>query len=299
MNRKLGWGIALLSTLASSGLSTIAKITVDLGLDSAVVLALRLVIATALVALTILAIRPALLRLPGRGLAVAVFGGAVAGAGQLAYFNALHDLSASVAAMLFALYPLAVLLLLALRGEAFTRRNWLRLALGLLGVYGLLGGEGGQVGWLGVALVAFSVFGFALLTALIQWYLKDADGMTVTLYTLAGMGLVNVLGWAAQALPWAAQTSPWVDPGPLGWLAILLLAVLVSYIGRLTYFFAIRHIGGGQTALLMPLEILLSVLWSLIFLGERLTPAQWLGGGLIVLSTALAIERWPFSELSP
>lgn len=42
------------------------------------------------------------------------------------------------------------------------------------------------------------------------------------------------------------------------------------------------RIGGTQMALFGPLETLLSVIWSILFLHERLAPLQMVGGGLIL-----------------
>jgi drug/metabolite transporter (DMT)-like permease len=56
-------------------------------------------------------------------------------------------------------------------------------------------------------------------------------------------------------------------------------------------FAAIRSLGSGQLALLAPTETLLTVIWSMIFLQERLTAWQWLGGLLILTSALLAIAR--------
>ncbi|MEZ4638614.1 MAG: EamA family transporter [Caldilineaceae bacterium] len=43
--------------------------------------------------------------------------------------------------------------------------------------------------------------------------------------------------------------------------------------------------------MLNPLEILLAVIWSILFLHERLSLTTWLGGGLILFSALLAIQR--------
>jgi drug/metabolite transporter (DMT)-like permease len=56
-------------------------------------------------------------------------------------------------------------------------------------------------------------------------------------------------------------------------------------------FNAVPRIGGGQMAMLSPLETFLSVIWSILFLGEHLTALQWLGGLLVMVSAALAIQR--------
>jgi len=76
-----------------------------------------------------------------------------------------------------------------------------------------------------------------------------------------------------------------------GWLAVIALAIVSTYIARLAFFAAVGAIGGAQVSLLGPVETLLSVTWSVLFLQERLTLWQWLGGGLILISALLAVQR--------
>jgi drug/metabolite transporter (DMT)-like permease len=206
----------------------------------------------------------------------------------MGYFWALSLLDASIAAMLFAVSPLFTLGVLALGGEPLTRRNLLRMFLALSGVY-LLIGPGGDVNPLGVLLIGVSVVAFGLQVVLIQWYLRGYDARTITLYMTAGM-------WMGLSIFWLVQGMPWVSPGYLGWAAILVLAVVSTYLARLALFGAVARIGGAQVAMMTPLEILLTVIWSLLFLGERLTTLQWLGGLLILASAALAVQwlgHWP------
>lgn len=282
----LGWGMALLATFANSILSAVAKIGVDMGLDPAIMLATRLIIAAAFIALTMALTRPAQLRMDPRGLLISLGAGLITGVGMLMYFQALIWVSSSIAAMIFSLLPLIVMGLLALRGEAFTFHQYVRVALGLAGVYLLIGAGGAVNGW-GILLALGGATGFAVLNVSIQWFLQDYDSMTVTLYTVIGMALPNLLSWIAQG-------TVWHDPGWGGWAVILALALIVTYLGRVTQFIAIRHIGSAQLALFTPLETLLSVIWSVALLNEHLAFWQWLGGGLILLSAALASPRvWP------
>lgn len=176
-----------------------------------------------------------------------------------------------------------LLALLALRGERFTYRNTIRLALGLGGVY-LLIGPGGQVSPTGVLLAFGAVITAPIQIMLIQWYLQEEEPWSVTLTMVATMAVVAGGWWLAQGLPWGAVP-------PAVWLLLVVLAVVSTYLARLTMFAAIRAIGGGQFGLLAPVETMLTVMWSVLFLGERLTPIQWLGSGLILTSALLALRR--------
>jgi drug/metabolite transporter (DMT)-like permease len=56
-------------------------------------------------------------------------------------------------------------------------------------------------------------------------------------------------------------------------------------------FAAIHRIGSGQVALMGPLEVLLGVAWTQIFLDERLSALQIIGGLFILISATLSARR--------
>lgn len=289
-----GWTMALGSTLAFSIAPTVARGAITGGLNPTTLLAARLFISTLLLGGSIVLLASGRLLIDGRGLSICAAAGLANGIGMLTFFWALSRIDASIASMIFSISPLATLGLLALRGEKFTRRHLLRLVLGLGGVYlliGLSGASGSGVDWLGVIWIFVTVIAFAIHLVLIQWFLQGYEARTVTFYVVATMLLVT-LGW------WLIQGGEWHDPGLSGWLAIGTLAVVSTYLARLALFVGVRHLGSGQVALLLPLETLLSVTWSVLFLYERLTLWQWLGGVLILASALLAVKRlnrarWP------
>jgi drug/metabolite transporter (DMT)-like permease len=279
----IGWAIALTAMVAFSIATPVARAALVGGMDPDALLAGRMVIATLLMGITIAASNPRRLLVPRRCMAIALGAGLLNAFGMVCYFIGLTRLEASMAAMMISLSPLAVLSLLALRGERVTYRHAIRLILALSGVY-LLIGPGGDVNLVGVAWIVVAIFGFAMQLALLQWYLLEYDARAVTFYVLIAM-TVGVLAW------WVVQGMPWEAPGPAGWAAILALAVVGTYFARLLLFASVSRIGGGQTTMLSPLETLLSVIWAYIFLGERLGPVQLAGGVLILLSAILAIQR--------
>ena len=282
----IGWNMALVATLAFSVATPIARGAILAGLPPATLLAMRFVIAWVLLAITLGISAPQHLRMDRRAVLICFLGGTLNGIGMVCIFVALARLEASIASMIFSLNPLAVLALLALRGEKFTRRHLLRLALGLGGVFLLINPStaGRSVDWGGVGLVLITVVNSAIFMSLLQWYLKDYDSRAVTLYIVTMMMIVSVLFWVYQG-------AHWQNPDWSGWLSILGLAVVSTYIARLTLFAAVQHLGSGQMSLLLPFEVLLTVIWSILFLGEWLTLWQWVGSLLVVSSAVLAIDR--------
>jgi len=277
------WAIALLGTAGFSLGPIFAQVAYAAGVNPNTMLFLRFTVTIALLLVTLLITGRDKLRMDRRGLLITLSSGLATGVSMLAYFWSLTRLATSIASMIFSVYPLVVLGLLALRGERFTWRHALRLALALGGVY-LLIGPGGAVDALGVLLVVVSIFASSLQSVFIQWYLQEYDGITVTLYMVIGINIV-VAGY------WAWQGAALGVPDWRGWAAIIALAVVSTYLSRIFWFASIKGIGGSQTAMLVPLEVLLTVVWSFLFLGERLTWLQGLGGALILLSALLASQR--------
>jgi drug/metabolite transporter (DMT)-like permease len=262
----------------------VARAAILDGMDSNELLMLRMVIATTLFGVTLAFTARDSLRLPRQGVIAAVVAGSINAVGMILFFLSLNYLEASLGAMIITLSPPLVLALLALRGERLTRRHLVRLVVALVGVY-LLIRPSGEVHWGGAVMALLATFCFALQMAYTQWSLVGYPVRGVVFY-VTGTMTVFVVGW------WLFQGAVWTLPTPLSWFQVLMLAVVCTYFARLGYYSAIGLIGSGQLALLGPLETMLSVLWAVIFLHERLSLWQLAGGALILASAALAVQRF-------
>ena len=285
----VGLALGLFATVGFSFAPPVARFAILGGFNSTTLLLMRMLLATTLFAIALVVTDRQKLRMPRTGAAAAAVVGAVNAAGMIFFFAALSLLEASLGSMILALSPPIVLSLLALRGERLTRRHLVRLGLALAGVY-LLIGPTGQVDWLGAALALTATFLFSLQTALTQWTLVAYPTRSVAFYVTAAMTIFVTAYWLWLGAPWSA-------PSPAGWLAVLLLAIVSTFVARLAYFAAMGRIGGAQMALFGPLETLLSVIWSILFLHEALTPLQMAGGALILASALLAVQRFGRANL--
>ncbi|MBE7556957.1 MAG: DMT family transporter [Anaerolineales bacterium] len=279
----LGWTLALTSTLAFSLATPLGKTAIGLGITPTTILVLRFGISVMLLVITLGLTAPDKLRVDRKGLLVIGGAGFINGFGVLSFFWSLTRLDASVATMIFSLTPLVVLAVLALGGEKLSYRHLVRLAIGLIGVY-LLIGPGGKIDWRGVLLICGSMVGISIEFALIQWFARAYGTRTITLYVMTGM--LTTIG-----IFWAIQGAPWPDTGWQGWLIVGVMGLVTGYFAWWAMFTAMRYIGGSQVILLTPLETLLSVIWSVLFLQERLSVWQWLGGIFILTSAMLAAKR--------
>jgi drug/metabolite transporter (DMT)-like permease len=81
-----------------------------------------------------------------------------------------------------------------------------------------------------------------------------------------------------------------------GWVAILALG-LTTALSRLTMFSALERLGGVETSIAGPLELLVSLVLALLLLGDRLTGVQW-AGGLLLMASLWLISRDPGMRLA-
>ncbi|MBX3015736.1 MAG: DMT family transporter [Caldilineaceae bacterium] len=280
--------LAVLATTLFSLATPLSRHAILLGMNPTTMLLGRMWISTLLIAAVVGIGRGVDLRVSRQGLWVLLIVGISSSINILTYYWALTRLESSMAIMLFAVNPIAVLGLLALRGERLLPLHFWRLGLALLGVY-LLIGPAGTIDPIGIFLVFLSVIGFAVQMALAQWYLRPYPATAVTYY-IALISTVGVTVW------WALSGADLYVPGLQGWIMMIVLAVVSTFLARLCFYAAIQRVGSGQMSLLMSLETMLSVTWSMLFLGEVLLLWQWLGAGFILVSALLAAKERPQSQ---
>lgn len=202
---------------------------------------------------------------------------------SMCYYYAFTNISTSIAHVVFSVYPVMTISLLAIRGERFTKLQIIGLALALTGVF-LLVGPGGHVSFAGVLQALGAAFGYAGTLTFTQWFLRDYDPRTGALYVLTFMTVL-------MAFISFVQWQPLETISTTGWVVIVLTAIVSTAIARLLLYAGIRRAGSGTAALLAPAETMLVVSWALLFLRDRLSAGQWGGGLLVVASMYLVMRR--------
>ncbi len=232
------------------------------------------------------------------GLLGCLLAGWINGLGSLFYYSALGRIDAGLGQLLYSLYPLFLALWLALDNQPPSRLTWLRLGLALPAIFLLVQVNGGRgIDLVGVAEMLLASALYALHLPFNQRVLYDMPAPTVTLYTLIAMsamvvptylfsGAFDLQSSSANGLANAAANGV-----SRYWLPVLGLT-LVTFLSRLTLFLGVKHLGGMQTALLGLGELLVTLLFARLLLGERFSAMQWMGAGLLVISLALvALDR--------
>ncbi len=290
------WGQGVSAALTSAFFLGTAPVfgrqAILLGLPPLAVAALRTLFA-ALLLLALMAIffRKYLYIYPA-GLLGCLLAGLVNGLGSLFYYSALGRIEASVGQLLYSLYPLFLVVWLALDRQAPSRLTLLRLVLALPAIFLLTQTGRGTTDWVGILQMLVAAALYALHLPINQRVLFDMPAPTVTVYTLLSMSAVVVpayllSGFEAHVLQASAVWPPLVG------------LTLATFFSRLTLFLGVKRLGGMQTAMLGLSEVLVTVMFAHVWLGERLSSLQWLGATLLIVSLLLVLkEKSPPRKLS-
>ena len=287
--RKAGVRAALLSA-GFFGLTPIfGKLAVNSGAAPLAVVGFRTILAALLLlAITAILNRKYLYIYPA-GLIGCGLAGLLNGVGSIFYYAALSRINASLGQLLYSLYPLFVALILFFDSQPPSRLTVFRIFLATIAIIFLTNISTGTVDIIGVLQMLLASILYAAHLPVNQRVLYDIPAPTVTLYTLIAMSLV-----VFPAFLFFDRTIP--ETGT--WWPIIGLT-MVTFLARLSLFLGIKHLGGMQTALLGLLELLVSLGLSIIWLRESLTFSQWLGAGILCLSTLLVYFEKPSINQKP
>lgn len=223
------------------------------------------------------------------GLVGCLTAGLINGLGSLMYYTGLGRLDASVAQLLYTLYPLFLTLFARLDGHPISRFTLFRTLLALGAVYLLTRGGHVETDWLGALLMLGAGLFYAAHLAVNQRVLYDVPAPTVALYTVTAMSITVSVGYLLAG-------APAMPPTTAAWNAVLLLT-LVTAISRLALFVGVKRLGGVQAALIGLSELLVTVLSATLMLGEQLSPMQWLGAALLAFSVLMVMRERSLGEL--
>ena len=252
------------------------------------VVALRTGMAALLLLLIMAAFKRQFLYIYPAGLLGCVLAGGINGIGSLFYYVGLSKLNASIAQMLYALYPFFVAIWLRLDHQSTSRLTVVRIILACFSAVLLTWAGAEGIDLVGVAFMVIAAALYAFHIPINQRVLYDVPAPTVTMYTLLSMSAIVVPAYLIfdRSLP-MGNDAPWLPVFGL---------TAVTFFSRLMLFLGVKHIGGMQTALLGLGELLVAILFSHLLLDERLTVLQWIGMGGLGFSLLLVWFEKPITH---
>jgi drug/metabolite transporter (DMT)-like permease len=281
LRRLQGLLLVALSGASFGALGLFGRLAYAAGADVPTALFLRFGLAGLVLLAVMLARRERFAR--GRVLLALVLLGAVGYVSEsLAYFGALTLAPAGLVALLLYLYPaLVALLSVWVERERLARGKLLAIALAFGGTCLTLDlqAAGGATRPLGIALGVLSALIYALYILASARVLRHAGAL--------GASTVIVLSAAAVYAGIVLARGPAWPQTPAGWGAIAGLSLLGTVVAVLALLAGMARVGAVSAALLSTLEPLVAVVLGALFLGERLSAAQGVGGACILAAVVL------------
>lgn len=275
-----GLQAALLSALFLGLAPVFGRQAILLGVHPITAVALRTAFAAGLLLLFMITFRRQYLYIYPAGLIGCFLAGGLNGLGSLLYYAALARIDASLGQLFYSFYPLFVALWIWLDRQAINRLTVLRLILALPALALLTQTSNDQIDLIGIGMMTGAALLYAIHLPINQRVLYEMPAQTVTLYTLFAMSAVVVPAFFIMGAP-VNQLAPNVMFD--AWGAMIALT-LVTFLSRLTLFYGVKHLGGLQTALVGLGELLITIFFAHILLGEQLSHYQWLGAALLSVS---------------
>lgn len=250
------------------------KLAINAGADPFTVAALRTIVAVLILWVVYALFFRKFIYIYPAGLLGCIVIGFINGIGSLFYYGGLNTLDAGMVQLLNGMYLAFAVLLSRFGGQKANWRTLIRVLLAFVALVILTSGGAKPLDWTGVGLMLGSALMFAGTVILSQYVLYEMPAPTVALYMLTTMAVVVTMVWLTVGSPVTALVIQATA------LPIVLLGITTA-LSRLAMFAGVKFLGGMQTAVLAITEIAVALGLSYIFLGERLTPVQWVGVGVL------------------
>jgi len=280
----VGASLVVLSTAAIAIVPSFAKLAYDGGSDTLTVIAGRSIVTAAVCFLvTVMFGRP--LRLPRRSLAISLGLGLLYAVHLYGLLGAVTYLPVNMAILIYFLHPLMIWVAAMLAGrEAASPLRLGALVATVVGLALAVGFSFGGLSLLGVALASLAALLAAVIITSSAVAMRDSDSLAVTSYMMLSAALcLSGLALAQGDVKLPVNTGGWLGFGGVA---------LSHTIGTLTFFGAIPLLGAVRAAMITNLEPVLGILFAMIILGERMSPAQGTGIALVIASIfAMEMKR--------
>jgi drug/metabolite transporter (DMT)-like permease len=275
-NEKLGFIVTLISASSFGAMGIFAKIAYNYNLNTTTILTFRFVIA-AIILWTYLWFKKEYTPIKRGKLYQLIIVGTIGyGLVSVLYFSCVKLASASLAGILLYLHPILVYLtLLFLKQDAFAWKKVLALIISFTGLIFVLGSSFKTTNLLGILAGLGSAFAYTFYIVAgtkVMKEIKPLQGTVIVITSTAATYLLLGLIKSQLILPKAAGAYLWM----------FLIAIISTVLAISLFWIGVSLIGPTNASIISTIEPLVTVILAFIFLKEKLTISQTLGGILII-----------------
>ena len=179
--------------------------------------------------------------------------------------------------------PMAVLLGWMMTGEALNARKLIGMAVALVGVATVIGLPEQRPPIFPVALIIVGAFFWALGQVFAQKLGKDSGVMLLKANAVASTPQLFI----ATALIETGQIESITSAGPIEWATLAFVGIVGFYFAYIAWFSLLRRAPMDEAAPFILLMTPIGVLTAVVVLGETISPAQILGGAVLLFGLAI------------
>jgi drug/metabolite transporter (DMT)-like permease len=288
--------LCLVSAAAFGTLGIFGRLAADAGASIATTLLVRFAIAAAIFAL-VLRVTGGWARMRQLPRHVVLTGLGLGAAGYSLqsglYFAAIERLDVSLVSLLLYTYPAFVTVAALMLGRASpSLRTVAALAVASAGLVLVLLAAGTGAFDLGGALLALAA------SVTYTTYILISDRIIGTIDPFALAALVLTGATASFAVAGVLTGSLSLRLSGEAWLWLVLIALVSTVVAVSAFFAGLKRVGPSEAAILSTAEPVVTVALAFVVLGERLAPAQLLGGAL-VLGAVVLLQLRPRPAAAP
>lgn len=200
-----------------------------------------------------------------------------------AYFLSVKYIPASLATLLFYLYPVFVAILsFFFNKEALSKRLILSVLISLGGMGLVLGTPNGDINTLGVL--------FALgAGAIYSLYIIMGNRVTSSVPPIVTSAYIALFA-STSFFAWGLFTdSLHFSFNKMGWISIIGVAIFSTVVSMLTFFVGMNKTGPTRASIVSMVEPIVTILFSFALLHEQMAVPQMLGGAIVLTGAVLVI----------
>ncbi|NDJ52525.1 MAG: DMT family transporter [Chloroflexi bacterium] len=201
----------------------------------------------------------------------------------------LERVEATFYMLLFFTFPAMVALTNRVLGERMPGMSWVAIGLALTGSALIIGVNLTVRGPLDILLPLLNAAGYAVYLVIVGRFFSDAPGLAT--------GALSVSGTLLVLIPLLLFRGVGIPSSFAGWWPVMGLGVVSTMLALMMMLVAVSLLGASRAAVMSTLELVFSLAFAALLLGEHIGPTQLIGGGLIFVSVILL--QLPRREAQP
>jgi drug/metabolite transporter (DMT)-like permease len=151
--------------------------------------------------------------------------------------------------------------------------------------------EVGSAGWDGLVIMLLCSVCYGMYGVTVRYVMGNLN----PLFVFGVVGSYTSIGLVAMAP--LGQPSILLHLSAAPWIVLVVSAVIGISLAHGIYYAAVQRIGAAISTLMLSVTPFVSICGAALFLGERPTLPQWLGGSILVLGAAVAMRAQPHAPM--